>query len=48
MSKNFRTKLVEISGLPLDKQKQQLEEFLSTWQGSEEQNDVILVIGVRM
>lgn len=48
MSKNFRKKLLEIRDLPLEEQKNYLETFLAKWQGSEEQTDDILVIGVRI
>ena len=48
MSKNLKQQLFSIKDLSLEKQKNYLEDFLSKWQGEEEQTDDILVIGVRL
>jgi PAS domain S-box-containing protein len=47
MSKNFKQTLLSIKHLGLEAQKAYLEDFLSSWQGEEEQTDDILIIGVR-
>lgn len=48
MSKNFKTLLQNISHLPVNSQKQALEETLQQWQGRQPQVDDILVFGIRI
>ena len=45
--RRFRELLVEIHGLPMDRQKAMLFEALNRWKGAHEQVDDILVIGMR-
>ena len=47
MTKRFRELLFEIHSQPMEEQKMILEETLTTWMGTEEQVDDILVIGVK-
>ncbi len=47
-SKRFKDLLSSISLLPVEKQKQQIDDFLQTWQGNNEQIDDILIIGIRV
>jgi serine phosphatase RsbU (regulator of sigma subunit) len=44
----FKELLVAISNLPVDKQKQKLDEVIMDWIGTGEQIDDILVMGIRM
>lgn len=46
--KQFQEKLLSISALSMDKQKQVLEETLDSWKGQLEQVDDILVVGIRL
>ena len=46
--KPFRDMLLEISGLPLEEQKQILEDSFDKWKGENEQVDDVLVIGIRL
>ncbi len=46
--KQFQEKLLSVSSLSMDKQKQALEETLENWKGELEQVDDILVVGVRL
>ena len=48
MNKNFRELLLSIHQKPMDKQKKLLEETLAEWQGTLEQVDDVLVMGVRV
>lgn len=48
MSKRLKELFIEVSGLPLEEQKNRLEEALTDWKGDAEQLDDILVIGVRI
>lgn len=48
MAGNFRTLLVEISKLPIEKQQATLNQTIEEWRGNLEQVDDILVIGVRV
>lgn len=45
---NFRKLLTQIAELPSKRQKEKLDETLLTWQGSQEQVDDVLVIGVKV
>ena len=45
---NFRKLLTQISGLPVNEQKDKLDRILLEWQGEQEQVDDVLVIGVRV
>ncbi len=47
-SSNFRELLLEISNLPMEKQKVKLNETIEAWMGINEQVDDILVIGIRV
>jgi len=47
-SKRFKDLLLSISALPTVKQKQQIDDFLQTWRGDNEQVDDILIIGIRV
>ncbi|MBI1287295.1 MAG: SpoIIE family protein phosphatase [Flavobacteriales bacterium] len=44
----MRQKILELSPLPMEEQKQHLEAYLAKWMGSHEQVDDICVIGVRI
>lgn len=46
--KPFAEKLIEISGLPLAQQKDELESTFTSWRGQLEQVDDVLVIGFRI
>lgn len=46
MAGNFRSLLVEVSKMPIDKQKAELNNTIESWRGNLEQVDDILVIGV--
>lgn len=48
MAGRFRELLVEVAQLPIDKQKNKLNETIESWRGYHEQVDDILVIGVRI
>jgi len=48
MSKNFRAQLLTNACLPMNKQKEALEQFLEKWKGDNPQNDDILVVGFRI
>lgn len=48
MSKQLKSLFIEISELPLEEQKSNLENTLNRWMGSHEQLDDILVIGVKI
>jgi PAS domain S-box-containing protein len=48
MYRNFVRMLKKISSLPVEEQKMELENTLTTWQGEQEQVDDILVVGVRI
>ena len=48
MYKQFRNILLDISTLPLEKQKQELHDRLQKWKSDQEQVDDILVIGFRV
>ena len=48
MYRNFLRILKKISTLPVEKQKEELENKLIEWQGEQEQVDDILVVGVRI
>lgn len=45
---NFRKLLTQVAGLEASKQKEKLNETLLTWQGTQEQVDDVLVIGVKV
>jgi serine phosphatase RsbU (regulator of sigma subunit) len=45
--RRFRELLVEIHGMPMERQKIMLLEALNQWKGAHEQVDDILVIGMR-
>jgi serine phosphatase RsbU (regulator of sigma subunit) len=45
---NFRKLLTQIAPLDIDAQQKRLDETLTTWQGSQEQVDDVLVIGVKV
>jgi hypothetical protein len=45
---DFKNILIDISKYSMDEQKKILENYYYTWKGNEEQNDDILVIGVRI
>lgn len=47
MTKRFRELLLKVSDLPLQQQKEILEEELKKWKGNNHQTDDILVLGVR-
>ncbi|MEX0986212.1 MAG: SpoIIE family protein phosphatase [Bacteroidales bacterium] len=48
MSKNFKNLLLEIQELPMDKQRDKLENELVSWMGDISQIDDILVIGIKI
>ncbi len=48
MTKKLKALLVEISQLPMEQQKKQLEEALISWKGNHDQIDDILLIGIRL
>jgi len=48
MLKNFKSLLVSVAGLPLDQQEEALRTAYTSWKGSLEQVDDVLVIGIRM
>jgi PAS domain S-box-containing protein len=48
MTKRFQEQLLSIQQLPMSHQERFLRNFLENWQGSQEQTDDILVIGVRL
>ncbi len=48
LSRNFKILLTKIAGLPLEKQKDTLDETLKMWQGSRSQLDDILVVGLKI
>lgn len=48
MSKNFKALLAEISTLPMEAQKLQLEEKFDAWKGNKDQVDDVLVIGINL
>ena len=43
----YKEKLIELSELPLQKQKKELENFLKTWSRKEEQLDDVCILGVK-
>jgi Serine phosphatase RsbU, regulator of sigma subunit len=45
---NFKELILSLQNLPMNKQKQRLEEFLETWKGENSQVDDVLVIGWRL
>lgn len=45
---NFRKLLTLIATMPIDDQKEKLDQVLLTWQGEQEQVDDVLVIGVKI
>lgn len=47
MSKRFKELLTEISSLPMQEQKQQLNNAMDQWMGHNDQIDDILVLGIR-
>jgi len=48
MYRRFEELLVEVSALPMDKQKEMLNKRLMKWKGSNDQVDDILVIGIKI
>ncbi len=48
LSRNFKALITEISGLPLNEQKNILYETLKMWKGNRDQLDDILVVGLRI
>ncbi len=44
----FRNLLLSINGMPMDKQKKELELSFSNWKGNQEQIDDVCLIGVRI
>ncbi|MBS2098878.1 PP2C family protein-serine/threonine phosphatase [Carboxylicivirga linearis] len=48
MQKGFRQLIMDHHNLPMDEQKIQFENFLTTWKGSTDQIDDILLIGIRL
>ena len=48
MRKQFRQLLIDIYGLPMDEQKNQLSARFDAWRGDGEQIDDVLVIGIRV
>ncbi len=48
MAGNFRSLLVEVSKLPIDKQKVSLNQTIEEWRGNLEQVDDILIIGIKV
>lgn len=45
---NFKELILSLQNLPMNKQKQRLEEFLETWKGDNSQVDDVLVIGWKL
>jgi serine phosphatase RsbU (regulator of sigma subunit) len=48
MSKRFTQLLLEVHKLPMEEQKQKLEEVFTEWKGKNEQTDDVLIIGVKL
>jgi serine phosphatase RsbU (regulator of sigma subunit) len=48
MYRQFRDTLLSIKDMPMDEQKQVLDQKIETWKGSHEQVDDILIIGVHI
>lgn len=48
MSKRFKQYLQVMQHLPMDKQKEQLEQLFNSWKGNHEQVDDVLVVGIRV
>lgn len=48
MSKRFKTLIEETYQLPMDEQKQKLEEAFTAWKGNHKQTDDVLVIGFKL
>ncbi len=48
LKKSFKELLLKNYHLPLDEQKDMMEETIITWQGKQEQTDDILVIGMKI
>ena len=48
MTERFKRLLLDIHDLPMDKQRQKLENTIEEWKGESRQIDDILVIGVRI
>jgi serine phosphatase RsbU (regulator of sigma subunit)/predicted negative regulator of RcsB-dependent stress response len=48
MSKRFTRLLLEIHHLPMEEQKQRLENVFEEWKGANEQTDDVLVLGVKL
>ena len=48
LSRNFKALLIEISGLPLEEQKDILYETLNMWKGKRDQLDDILIVGLKI
>lgn len=46
--KEFKNQLIQCSHLPLEKQREMLDSFLTTWMAGYDQTDDILVIGFRI
>ncbi|HCI57697.1 MAG TPA: hypothetical protein DFH96_02865 [Bacteroidetes bacterium] len=48
MSKRFKEYLMVMQHLPMDKQKEQLEQLFHSWKGACEQVDDVLVVGIKI
>jgi len=48
MSKKFKQYLQVMQHLPMDKQKEQLEQLFNSWKGNYAQVDDVLVVGIKI
>ncbi|MCB9175001.1 MAG: SpoIIE family protein phosphatase, partial [Flavobacteriales bacterium] len=46
--KPFKTFLISISHLPMNKQKEKIEETFINWKGKEEQVDDVCIVGIKI